>query len=292
MSYGQGGPAWVPGGSQQPDWNALAADAERRQRRRRGLLVGGGAVGALAVGTVVALLIVGQGGGGGGDNASGDSSTLPAEPSGSSTSDSGFEPTQLPPLPEPSAFISDAEMDVAAFEPETFFSGEGMEFDGRAYTQVATDAAEGCPAEIFSGDLSAALTELECGTTLRATFTGEGVAVTVGVAQFPTVEAAEQVRGAADGNLAALTGGGAPAFCQNGGCRTTTNQVGRYAYFTIAGNADGTPDSGDGTAAQQASRDGNDHAFDRIIQRGETQASASASAIVEERRRSQEENGG
>ncbi|MFR9722727.1 hypothetical protein ACL02R_05035 [Streptomyces sp. MS19] len=295
MSYGQGGPAWVPGGSQQqPDWNALAADAERRQRRRRGFLIGGGALGALMVGTMVALLITGSGGGDDGpDDRAGGGGSLPAEPSGASTSDSdsGFEPTQLPPLPEPREFISDADKDVAAFEPESFFTGDTAELEGRTYTEVATDAAQGCPAEVFSGDLSAALTELGCGAVLRATFTGEGVAVTVGVAQFPTAEAAEQVRGAAAGNLVALTGGGAPSFCQNGGCRTTTNAVGRYAYFTIAGNADGSPDSGDGTPAQQASRDGNDHAFNCIIRRGETQASASASALVEERRRSQQGGG-
>ncbi|WP_129841858.1 hypothetical protein [Streptomyces sp. RFCAC02] len=291
MSYGQGGPGWVPGGSQQqpPDWNALAADAERRQGRRRAWIVGGAVLGAVAVGTVVALVIVGQGGDGD-PEAAGADTTLPAEPSGSESERQTFGRTSLPPLPQPREFISDADKDLAPFEPDGFFSGDTMEIEDRAYTEVASDGTEGCGTDVLSADLSAALTELGCVGTVRATYTGDGVAVTVGVVQFPDEETAASARATeAGGNLLALTGGDAPAFCENGGCRTTKNQVGRYTYYTIAGNADGSPDSGDAdTPAKQASLDGNDHAFNCIIRRGEEQASASASAIVEERNREQD----
>ncbi|MGK5529161.1 hypothetical protein [Streptomyces sp. URMC 129] len=293
MSYGQGGPAWVPGGSNTPDWDALAADAERRRGRRRLMLIGGSVLAALTISTLVALAIVNQS-----DDervgASGTpSATLPDAsglPSGSDDAEPSFEETTLPPLPQPREFISDADKDLAPFEADTFWAGDSMEIDGRAYARAATDSVTDC-AGATSPDLGAVLAEHGCTALLRATYTGEGVAVTVGVAQFPTEEDAQAARedaGGAGKYLLALTGGDAPSFCQLGGCRTTTNQVGRYTYFTIAGNSDGSPDSGDGTPAQQAARDGNDHAFASIIQRGEAQASASASALVEERRRSQE----
>ncbi|MDT0322454.1 hypothetical protein [Streptomyces millisiae] len=282
MSYGQGGPQWVPGGSNTPDWNRLAADAEQKRARKRWWVIIGSALAAAAVGTVVALAIVNQGGDGG-DTATEDpgSGELPAEPSDGPSDDRTFEETTLPPLPQPREFISDADKDIAPFEQDSFFGG-AMEIEGRPYALAASDATEGCAGAV-SDDLATALTDNGCATLLRATYTAEGVAVTVGVAQFPTEEDAIAAREAAAGNLQPLTGGDAPSFCQRGGCRTTTNQVGRYTYFTIAGNSDGSPDSGEGTPAQQAARDGNDHAFARIIQRGEAQASASAAAIVEER---------
>ncbi|UCM89897.1 hypothetical protein [Streptomyces marincola] len=289
MSYGQGGPQWTPGGSNTPDWDALAADAERRRRRRRTTVIIGSAAAAAVIGTAVALAVVSQSG----DDSPTDqaSATLP-EPTDVPSGSAGAEPTwrdvSLPPLPQPREFISDADKDTAPFDAETFWGGEDMEIDGRTYTRAATGPAGDC-AEAASDALGAVLAEHGCTALLRATFTGGGVAVTVGVAQFGTEEDAQAAReaqqGAQGASLQPLTGDGAPAFCGQGGCRTTANQVGRYAYYTIAGNADGSPDSGEGTPAQQAARDGNDHAFNRIIQRGEAQASASADALVEERRR-------
>ncbi|WP_059012909.1 hypothetical protein [Streptomyces specialis] len=293
MSYGQGGPAWVPGGSNTPDWDALAADAERRRGRRRLTPIGGSAGAAPAISTVVALAIVNQSDDERADASDGPSATLPDPsdlPSGSDDAEPSFEETTLPPLPQPREFISDADKDLAPFEPGTFWAGDTMEIDGRTYTEAATDGATDC-AQGTSADLGAVLADHGCTGLVRATYTADGVAVTVGVAQFPSEEdaaAAREEAGGAGMYLLALTGGDAPVFCQLGGCRTTSNQVGRYAYFTLAGNSDGTPDSGDGTPAQQAARDGNDHAFASIIQRGEAQASASASAIVEERRRNED----
>ncbi|RKN46794.1 hypothetical protein [Streptomyces hoynatensis] len=298
MSFGQGqgqggGSGWVPAGSQgQPDWNALAADAERQRGRRRAWLITGGVLAAVAIGTVVAFVIAGQGGDDEAGASGGSSTALPDPSESGDHAGPSFAETTLPPLPEPREFISDADKDLAPFEPGTFFAGDTMEVEGRTYTLAASDATEGC-ADAVTSELAAVLTEHDCATLLRATYTADGVAVTVGVAQFPgedeAAAAREDAGTAADANgevnLLPLTGGGAPDFCGNGGCRITTNQVGRYAYFTIAGNSDGTPDSGENTPALQASQDGNDHAFSRIIARGEAQASASASAIVEERNR-------
>lgn len=291
MSYGQGGPQRGPYGSQTPDWSALAADAERKRNRKRWLAIGGSVLTAAAIGTVVALAIVNQSDGG--DSTSGGPSTLPDAPDRQADTprpDATFDDVELPPLPKPEEFIADPDKDTAPFEPDTFYAGDTMTVAGREYTEVATGTDEDCSAGA-NAELGAVLADHGCVVLLRATYVHEGVAVTVGVAQFPTEADAEAVRDAAVPHLLPLVAGDAPAFCQAGGCRTTANQAGRYAYFTIAGNSDGTPDSGDGTPARQAARDGNDHAFGRIIRRGEDQASAAADAIVEERERRQRDGG-
>ncbi|WP_165984402.1 hypothetical protein [Streptomyces sp. YIM 98790] len=304
MSYGQWGnggqqqyPQWhsgppaasePPGGT--PDWGALAEEAARARRRRRWLLTGGGALAALAIGTGVALAIVGQGGGGNGSDRS--ASELPSTddlPAETTHPEPSFQETSLPPIPQPVEFISDADKDLAPFTEEGFYAGDTMTVDGREYAKRAAQTSLDCT-EAASPELTSVLTGNGCLTMLRATYTADGVAVTIGVAQFPgeaeakaAKEAAGEIGGAA--HLLPLTGGDAPEFCQRGGCRVTRNQIGRYVYLTIAGNSDGTPDSGEETPSRQASRDGNTHAHARIVQRGESQASASAEALVEERNR-------
>jgi hypothetical protein len=281
MSYGQGGPAWGSGGPQTPDWSALAADAERRQNRRRLWMIGGSVAAAAIIGTVVALAIVSESGG----DSEGSSSALPDPqdlPPDTSRPQPTFEETTLPPLPEPREFISDAGKDTAPFTAEDFFAGDTMNIEGRDYNEVATRGTGNC-ASAVTQELGAVLNRNGCAALLRATYTSDAVAVTVGVAQFPSETDAQAARDAAVNNLLPLTAGSTPDFCELGGCRTTANQVGRYAYFTIAGNIDGSPDEGENTPAQQASIDGNDQAFGLIIQRGEAQASASASELVEER---------
>ncbi|MDT0267783.1 hypothetical protein RM844_15975 [Streptomyces sp. DSM 44915] len=289
MSQGQGGPQWVPGGDARPDWNALATDADRKRARKRWTVIGTSVGAAALIGVVVALAIVNQGddqGGGGTDAAT----TLPETTEEPDNAGPTFGETSLPPLPSAREFISDAEKDIAPFDVAGFYGEDALEAGDRSYAQVASDATESC-ADFASGQLATLLEEQGCTGMLRATYAGGGVAVTVGVAQLPSEEAAVTVHTTNDltGTLQALPGGDAGALCDRGGCRATRNQVGRYLYLTIAGNADGTPDGGDGTPAQQAARDGNDHAFAQIIRRGEAQASASASAIVEERQRARDE---
>ncbi|GAB3122987.1 hypothetical protein GCM10027160_42650 [Streptomyces calidiresistens] len=295
MSHVQGGPSGDPqwgvgGGAPTPDWSALAADAERDRRRRRRLVVGGGALATVLVGTAVALAIVHQGNGGGSD-APADRGGNALDAAGGSSPDAQPEPTfsetSLPPPPKPREFVTDPEKDLAPFTSDSFFAGETMRVEDREYLRGAADTAEGteaCAATAGPGPATA-LTEHGCLALVRATYTAEGVAVTVGVAQFPGEEEAAAAKEAAEGPITPLIGEGAAAFCQRGGCRTTRSQLGRYVYFTIAGNLDNTPDSGEDTPAQRAARDGNEHAYTRIVQRGESQASASAEALIAERQR-------
>jgi hypothetical protein len=236
---------------------------------------------AAVIGTVVALAIVSESGG----DSEGSSSALPDPqdlPPDTSRPQPTFEETTLPPLPEPREFISDAGKDTAPFTADDFFAGDSMVIEGRDYNEVSTQGTGNC-ASAVTQELGAVLNRNGCAALLRATYTSDAVAVTVGVAQFPSETDAQAARDAAVNNLLPLTAGSTPDFCELGGCRTTANQVGRYAYFTIAGNVDGSPDEGENTPAQQASIDGNDQAFGLIIQRGEAQASASASELVEER---------
>ncbi|WP_130796361.1 hypothetical protein [Streptomyces otsuchiensis] len=294
MSSWQGGPQWSPGDPQwgqqppttsAPDWDQLAAEADQRRKRKRLLVIGGGAAATLAIGAAVAFGIVRESGGdddvAGGRNATSDPAAADS-PSDSPSPEPSFEETSLPPLPKPREFITDADKDIAPFSAESFFAGETMEIDDREYTRRAVADSDSCVdgATVALGEV---LSEHGCSRLVRATFTGGSVAVTVGVAQFPTETDAQAAKEAAASHITALTSGDAPAFCERGGCRTTKNQVGRYAYFTIAGNSDNTPDRGDGTPAQQAARDGNQHAHARIVQRGENQASESADAIIRER---------
>lgn len=298
MSYGQGGPQWSPNQSQwgqqapgtsTPDWGQLAAESEQRRRRKRLLMIGGGALATLAIGTLVAVAIVQQGSGGDDDrgNQAGGSAGSSETGSPSTAPEPSFAETSVPPLPQPREFITDADKDTAPFTTESFYASETMTIGDREYTRVAVHETEDC-ADATTENLGAALAEHGCVALLRATYTDDAVAVTVGVAQFPGEEEAQAAREAAreadsPAHLSALTSGDAPEFCGRGGCRTTTNQVGRYTYFAIAGNADNSPDSGSDTPAQQAARDGNEHAHARIVQRGENQASASAEARVRER---------
>ncbi|GAA3872261.1 hypothetical protein [Streptomyces sedi] len=288
MSQGQGGPQWVPGGDARPNWDQLAADADRQRAKKRWTVIGTSVGAAVVIGVVVALAIVSQGDDDGGGTAS-PSATLPESADESDDAEPTFAETTLPPVPSAREFISDPEKDVAPFQAGDFFGEDPLEVADRSYALVDTDGAEDC-ASLTSGAVASALADAGCTGLLRATYAGGGVAVTVGVAQLPSEEAAAGLHGTdgLTGQLQALQGGDAGSLCDGGGCRTTRNQVGRYVYLTIAGNTDGSPDSGDGTAAQQAARDGNDQAFSQIIKRGEAQASASASAIVEERRRAQE----
>ncbi|MGP4113204.1 hypothetical protein ACTWP5_20105 [Streptomyces sp. 4N509B] len=259
----------------------MAGDAERARLRRRWWLIGGSVLAASAIGTVVALAIVTSGG-----DSEGSSSSLPDPqelPPDTSQPQPTFAETTLPPLPEPREFISDADKDLAPFTADSFFTGATMEIDGRAYDEVATAGHRDCASAVTPA-LGDVLTRHDCVSLLRATYSDGSVAVTVGVAQFPSQAEADAAHKETELNLLPLTSGDAPDFCGSGGCSTTANQVGRYTYFTIAGNADGTPASGEGSPARQAAHDGNDHAFELIIQRGEAQASASASARVEERR--------
>ncbi len=270
MSFGQGGPFGGPGGST-PDWDALADESAARARRRRWLLIGGGALAALAVAAIVATAVITSGKGSTG-------TTLPAAPDLPKEPDSkpSFPDVSVPPPPDPRDYISDPAKDTAPLTPATLFPDENMIVGEHSYPRATTSTTTDCTAAA-QGALGSLLAGNGCTQLLRATYAKDGVAVTVGVAVFPSPAKAAKVRDQTKPNLAPLAGGGVPAaFCQGTRCRTTTNATGRYAYFTISGYTDGKAVTESETRAQQIGRDGASYAFGRITQRGKDQAAKAA----------------
>ncbi|MBZ4321772.1 hypothetical protein [Streptomyces huiliensis] len=274
MSFGQG----EPGGGT-PDWAALAEDTAARDRRRKLLMIGGGVLAAGGVAAIVATAIVrsdGDGGSGGGGRKAAGASTAPSTPG---TPEPTFAPVAPPAPQDPRAFISSAEKDKAPLTTGTLFPDAKTVLSGRTYERTATSATTDC-ASATQGALGSVLSSHGCRQVLRATYLRDGVAVTVGVAVFDTKAAADKAKAQSAGNIAALPGDGAPAFCRATACRLTANAEGRYAYFTVAGHADNRPVSDSDTTALGAGRDISTYAFGRILARGRAAAAAAAASSV------------
>ena len=280
MSFGQGGPGWGPGGpgGSTPDWAALAEEAERkRTRRRRRLLVGGGALATAAVAGIVAIAVVNESGDGGDTP----SESLPSpEDLPSSTQPEPSFKDDAPPPPPPEDFISDAKRDKAPLSAKTLFPGGTAEVNGREYEKTKADTSADC-ADAAHAKLGPVLTKNDCEKLYRATYSRGKHAVTVGIAVFENTKAASQVKKDYEPNLKALPGGGISDFCRTVECRTTVNSLGRYAFFTIAGHADGTESTDSDKTAVRIALDGSEFAKERIYQRGEKQAADAASSAAD-----------
>ncbi|MFD0316751.1 hypothetical protein [Streptomyces flavalbus] len=291
MSFGQGGPQsqwdpwkphsqqqpWNSGGSQTPDWAALAEASEARNKRRRLLLIGGGALATVAVGAAVAVAVVSANGGD--PSAKTPSSQLPATADlPSSPAAPSFEPTSAPPPLDPKDFISSAKKDKAELSPQTLFPGTQLTMGDTVYKKGPTADTTTC-ASAAQGTLPKVLQAQDCTRLMRVTYTRDGVAVTVGVAVFDTEAQATKAKGQADTKsiVRALSGGGVKPFCTGAVCRSTTNSYGRYAYFTLAGFTNGKDVTTKDTAVFSTGDDLAEFTFRQIRRRGEAQASAAAS---------------
>ncbi|MCN9241438.1 hypothetical protein NGF19_11665 [Streptomyces sp. RY43-2] len=287
MTYGQGEPPswdpWKPSSQQPqdngggtPDWAALADASEARAKRRRLLLILGGALATVAVGAAVAVAVVTADRG---SAASGDPTpALPGAshiPSESADPAPSFAPTSAPPPLDPMDFISSAKKDTAPISADTLFPGTELTVASHVYKKGPTATTTNC-ASAAQGTLPALLSGNGCTRVIRATYTKDAVAVTVGVALFDTTAQATKVKQGADAksNVASLSGGGVPAFCRTTVCRRTTNSVGRYAYFTLAGFTDGKNVTAKDAQVFTAGDDVAEFAFRQIRRRGEAQASA------------------
>ncbi|WP_327310682.1 hypothetical protein [Streptomyces sp. NBC_01243] len=281
MSFGQGGPSWGPGGTQTPDWAALADESAARKRRKRWLLIGGGVLATAAIGAIVATAVISANKNtsptGSGKNAS----ELPAPsdlPSETAEPEPSFSSVAPPPPPNPKDYISDAKKDRAPITVDAFFPGKKLTMGDRVYAKGATQQTKNCAATT-KGALGSVLVNNGCDQVIRATYSKDGVAVTVGLAVFPTEAQAKKAARQASGSVATLSGSGVPAFCPAGSvCRRTANSYGRYAYFAISGFTSGKSVT---TADKNVYTTGNDltnFTFRQIHRRGELQASAAATA--------------
>ncbi|MFB1046016.1 hypothetical protein [Streptomyces chrestomyceticus] len=271
MSFGNGGP-FGPGGpdSSTPDWDALADESEARGRRRRWLLIGGGALATAVVAGIVATAVITS-------NKGGDLPRPVTLPTESAAPKPSFSEVSVPPPPNPRDYITDPKKDTAALTPAGLFPDQNMVLGKNSYPRRSTAVTDDCTAGTY-GALGSVLKHNGCKKLLRATYAKDGVAVTVGVAVFDSKAAAFKVKAAGKPGLAPLPGDGVGSFCQGSPCTTYANATGRYAYFTIAGNLDGSAVTNASTKALQIGRDGGQYAFHRIWQRGTDQAAKAARA--------------
>ncbi|NEA99956.1 hypothetical protein [Streptomyces sp. SID13726] len=296
MSFGQqGGPPsqwdpWKPqsqqpwgsdGGEQTPDWAALAEASETRNRRRRLFLIGGGALATVAIGTAVAMAVVSANNGD--DEANKPTSSLPATadiPSATGTAPS-FAPTSAPPPLDPKDFISSKVKDTAPLSAQRLFPGTQLTMGTTVYKKGTTSDTKNCAAaDTVQASLGKILKADDCTQFMRVSYTKDGVSVTVGVAVFDTEAKAAKAKSQVDTKkdiVRSLSGGAVKPFCNSAICRTTSNSYGRYAYFTIAGFANGKNVTEKDTAVFGIGDNLAEFTFRQIHRRGELQASTAAS---------------
>ncbi|GGZ19635.1 hypothetical protein GCM10010387_10590 [Streptomyces inusitatus] len=303
MSFGQGGPPWGSGGQHQdpyhsqqgapgpfdprgtgpsggtPDWAALADQSAARSRRKRWLLIGGGILATAAIAGLVATAIVSRDGRGDAASPKGTASALPGPqelPGESAEPDPAFSSVAPPTAPDPKDFVSSELKDTAPLTVDTLFPGRKLTMGGRAYAKGAVARTVQC-APATQGGLGTVLRDNGCDQVFRATYSRDGIAVTVGIAVFGRESEAKRAvsRTTRGKTIAPLMSPGVPTFCKGGPvCRYTANSYGRYAYFTATGYT--TPKSvtpGD-RPAFQAGDDLAEFTFRQIVRRGNAQASA------------------
>ncbi|MEV6650343.1 hypothetical protein [Streptomyces sp. NPDC051219] len=283
MSFGQGGPSWGSGGPQEPfgsntpDWAALADASAARNRRKKFLWIGGGALATAAIVGIVATAIVSTNSGNSRNDKAATELPAPEElPSNTAQPGPSFSSVAPPPPPDPHDFISSSKKDKAPLSAAGLYPGKKLTMGDRVYAKGPTSRTTGC-SSATQGALGAVLANNGCAQVIRATYTREGVAVTVGVAVFDTEAQAEKAKEQASGGLASLSGSGVPTFCRGGAvCRKTTNSYGRYAYFTVGGFTNGKNVTKGDSAVFQAGDDLAEFTFQQIVQRGRSQASAAA----------------
>ncbi|MET7758595.1 hypothetical protein ABZT27_28390 [Streptomyces sp. NPDC005389] len=295
QGYGQQGYGQAPGQGQQPgqgqapdpfpgaqdggatpDWGALADASASRNRRKRWLIIGGGAVAALVVGAIVATAVVASGK----KNTEAGNGGVPTgtvSPTAAPTPEPTFSSVAPPPPPNPKDYISDPKKDKAPLSAEGLFPGKKLTMNKRPYSKGATSSTTDCAA-VTQGGLGAVLKKNGCQRVLRATYVKDGVAITVGVAVFPSEAAALKAKNQATGGIAPLAGAGVRDFCHATVCLRRSNSVGRYAYFTQAGFSSGKKVTKADKPIFQASDDLGTFAFNQIYARGRSQASAAAGA--------------
>lgn len=264
-------------GGQTPDWGALADASAARARRKRWMTIGGGALATLVVGAIVATAVVAGGDDEPAANGKNDGPTTAVSPTDSPEPQPSFSSVAPPPPPNPKDFISNEAKDKAPISADTLFPGKKLTMSGRAYAKGPTASTTNC-ASVGQSGLGEILKRNGCDRVIRATYVKDGVAITVGVAIFSTEAEALKAKAQAKGGITPLTGAGVKEFCRATVCLRRANAVGRYAYFTQAGFANGKKVTTKDAAVFKASDDLGNFTFNQIYARGRQQASAAATA--------------
>lgn len=265
------------GEARTPDWGALAEQQEAAGAKRRKVLMLTGGIVAIAVvagGVATAVVMSGK---------SSDHTIAGSGPSGGTATTTGtlpptpsFSSVAPPPPLNPLDYLSSAAKDKEPLTPDSLLPGKQFLMNGRVYVKTATAVTANCPAGARSA-LAGALGANGCRKLIRATYTSGTTAVTVGVAVFDDPAHALKLQKTAQ-YIAPLNGGGVKDFCHAVACRMTSNSVGRYAYFAIAGLKDNKTITASDKVALQSANDASNYAFQRLIQRGHDEAAADRSA--------------
>ncbi|OII61722.1 hypothetical protein BJP40_30365 [Streptomyces sp. CC53] len=261
-----------------PDWGALADASAARQRRKRFMLAGGGLLAVAAIGTVVAVAVTAADKGTTAQAPAGSAATAPGGPeipAGTAGPEPSFSSVAPAPPPDPMDFLTTADKDKAPLAPEDLFPGKKLTVGDRVYRKGAVASTTNCAGAGKDG-LGAVLQQHGCTRVIRATYERDGVAVTAGVALFEDEATALKAKQDAKGGIAPLAGDGVDTFCRATVCLRRSNALGRYAYFTQAGFADGRKVTQQDAAVFQTSDDLGTFTFNQIYARGRAQASAAA----------------
>jgi hypothetical protein len=275
-----------PEGTQPPEWEQQPVEAApepararthsggpSRPRRRIALF----AAGVLVLGGAAAALALTGGHSAGHPTAvASPSVAVPTiQPTSAPTTMPSAQPTPSPTLLDPITLLSSATTDTAPLSVAAVFPGKKVTVNGHTYTQVLT-ATSACK-DAASAPLAAVLAKNGCQAVFRATYVSGAAEVTVGVAVFPTAAQAATVKAqASSGNLQSLFGGPVKPFCRGVVCRLSTNAIGRYTYFTVAGYTNGKPVPANDAVALAAGNDISAMAFQNLADRGRAEAAAAA----------------
>lgn len=173
-------------------------------------------------------------------------------------------------------FLTTADKDKAPLAPEDLFPGKKLTMGDRLYRKGAVASTTNCAGAGKDG-LGAVLQKHGCTRVIRATYERDGVAVTVGVALFEDEATALKAKQDAKGGIAPLAGDGVDTFCRATVCLRRSNALGRYAYFTQAGFADGRRSPAGRRRLPDQRRPGHLH-LQPDLRTGRAQASAAATA--------------
>ncbi|WP_354641016.1 hypothetical protein [Kitasatospora camelliae] len=248
----------------EPDWYALAEEAESSSRRRKRMfMIGGGVLTLVAVaGIVGATLFLTR-----------DKGEASADPTVAASADASPSASESVPAPTtPLEVISNSKTDKAPVNVGTLFPSPTITMGDRTYTKVTTEVDEECKDVSLANGLSESLKALGCYNVYRATYTtANGQEVTVGVITFASDSRATKAKGTPKGNINPLVKDAVTPFCQGGvKCATNKSSIGRYAFFSIAGPADGKAMADKDKNAPQAAKDLIESVYQTLLDRGRT----------------------
>ncbi|MEY9939884.1 hypothetical protein [Streptacidiphilus sp. MAP5-3] len=277
-----------PEGTPAPDWEQPTETAPEPSHRsnqhtrptgptrlRRRIALGAAAVLVLGGGAAALALTGGHSTGHPTAVASPSVAVPTTQPSFAPTTMPPAQPTPSPTLLDPITLLSSATTDTAPLSVAALFPGKKVTVNGHPYTQALT-ATSACT-DAATAPLAAVLAKNGCQAVFRATYGSGAADVTVGIAVFPSAAQADAVKAqAASGNLQSLFGGPVKPFCRGVVCRLSTDAIGRYTYFTVAGYTNGKPVPANDTVALASGNDIAAMAFQNLAARGRAEAAAAA----------------